>query len=151
MDSLRRFFPELSDEEVTQLVEVEVSLPHGRTASLAELLAGWAAHVDRLDADAQRDVERVDSWTEHDYVAALHIRDQVEQALGVAAAPTQRLAVEHLARADARFEGMTSPDVEHLLDSVIDRSEAGSGWWWARVPSQGPVRDGLLRLAGRRD
>jgi hypothetical protein len=148
VDRLRRFFPGLGDDEVAELVATEVPLSYGRTSSLAELLAGWAAHVDRLDAEAQRATEHVESWTEHDYVAALHIRDQVEQGLLAAADSVRRLAVDYLARADGRFKVMTSPDSEHLLDVVIDRGERGEGWWWARIPNQGPVRDGLLRLAG---
>ncbi len=151
MDRLRRYFPEMGDDEIAQLAATEVSLSHGRTSSLAELLAGWAAHVDQLDAEAQRTTEHADSWTEHDYVAALHIRDRVEQGLLAAPDAVRHLAADCLARADGKFEVMTIPDNEHLLEVIVSRSERGEGWWWARIPVRGPVRDGLARLAGRSD
>ena len=70
----------LSDDHLDQLEATMVPLGYGRTRSVADLVVGWAAQVNKLHADSDlRPGEDRDSWNAHDSVAALIIRGFVER------------------------------------------------------------------------
>jgi hypothetical protein len=45
--------------------------------------------------------------------------------------------------ADELFRSFTEGVGSTWVDSIGLADEKGGGWWWARVPSHGPVRDEL--------
>lgn len=154
MTDLRRWLPGLTDEELAALSAVPVPEGHGRVTSLAELVAGWASHVERLSAESARtgaDPDDASVWTPDDFVGALHLRNRV--AAGIAATPAPLLAAAEraVAAADARFTALTEPDDDGLLDAAVRPGDRLSGWWWHRVPRRGPIRDELVAWAKGRE
>jgi len=80
-------------------------------------------------------------WSVHDYIAALYIRDKVEQCLKQAgcAEPAGPFTVQ---AADELLRSFTVPDAEERLSSI--RSDLPRDpWWWNRVPPIGPVAQDL--------
>lgn len=143
---IRHFLLGLDEDQVAVLTAFEVHEAHDRITSLAELVAGWAGHVDRLISETTRSVSDRDIWTEHDYVAALHLRDRLAAGLKSAPESVTSLAKDAVAAADLRFESWTIGDSKRLLARVVPSTELGPDWWWHRVPRQGPVVDSLLRV-----
>lgn len=150
MADVRRFLPGLNDDQFETLTSYEVLEAHNRVTTLAELVAGWTAHVDRIEAESTRSLGDRDVWAEHDFVAMLHLRDRL--AAGLQQAPTRIAAlVEPLVLAsDQRFEAITAPDSTQLLERVVPEPERGTDWWWQRVPLGGPIVEALQRVPDRR-
>src|ERR1700680_1263441 len=73
----------LTVAEMEQLDAIEVFLSPDRCRPLRSLIDGWAKHVARLNLE-HRSIHADDptSWTVWDYIAALLIRDWVEEGMG---------------------------------------------------------------------
>lgn len=139
----------VSPRERERLEAEVVDLGHDRVRPLAGLIQGWADHVDRLVAERDVDPDDGSRWTPDDLVAALYIRDFVERGLRHLPAdlkPAARRAIEPV---DAAFAGFTVQDSEGLLRRWLHGDEPGDGWWWGRVPTEGPVAHDLRELHRR--
>lgn len=114
-----------------------VSVSQDRSITVENLLIGWQQHIRRLHREATG-VAATDAWGMDDYVAALCLRDflaSAEDDLGPAHA---RELAEAVRGADHLLLSFTVADP----DRVVQRAsgiDAGSGWWWARMPASGPV------------
>lgn len=140
---------ELSEDERARLESTTVPLGHGRTRTAADLIVGWAAHVTRLGRELDRRLaEHREVWNAHDYVAALLIRGLVERALDGLDEELRASASRAVQRFDDQLRSFTEPDERGLLRRFA-AADAGSQWWWERIPTSGPVRDDLLAFAER--
>jgi hypothetical protein len=136
-----------SDQQSLQAATVDIG--HGRTRTAADLIVGWAAHVAKLESQrGLRPSEDRDAWNAHDYVAALIIRDLAERALSILDADLRERAVAALAVSDEVLRSFTEPD-ERALVRTFAQSDAGTGWWWSRVPRTGLVRRQLEQSIGQ--
>lgn len=124
----------------TSLEQVVVRLSDTREITLVELLGAWRAHVERIHNELgfDRDV----GWTAHDLVAALLLRDRIEDALAPQPAGVRAEAMEVLAGPDTMFSDMTVQDADGLVRRFAENEDA-SGWWWSRLPRRGPIRADL--------
>lgn len=113
-----------------------------RPRPLLELVDSWCRHVLRLAREA--DAEDADlAWGVHDYVAALCIRDAVDEGLGGQGAVPATIEI-----ADELFLRFTRPDDQDRLRLVEPPRDQ---WWWHRVPTTGPVAAELVEIATRSD
>jgi hypothetical protein len=141
----------LSDDHLDQLEATMVPLGYGRTRSVADLVVGWAAHVNKLHAESDlRPGEDRDSWNAHDYVAALIIRGFVERGLDLLGDELRSAASQLVGRFDGLFGSFTEADEQHLVRRFAGE-DAGPQWWWQRIPRSGPVRAELLGVTGAND
>jgi hypothetical protein len=130
------------------LARVVVELPHGRAKTLAELVDGWAAHVDRLYEERNRDlVQAPMAWGAHDYLAALSLRSMVASALERQDADIRQIANAVVRPADDKFISFTERDLGRVVERFAGQSHDDSAWWWHRLPVSGPVRAELLPVA----
>lgn len=106
-----------------------------RTA-LVSLVESWSGHVARF----LRELElswvdtTLDVWGVRDLAAAYYIRDQIESLL-VQAHASRPHSVE---LADAVLVSFTAESAFDWLTQTGDTP--GTGWWWQRIPTRGPVR-----------
>jgi hypothetical protein len=139
----------LDERQRAALEDTQVSLGHGRTSTVASLIVGWAGHVNRLHAE--RDLgpgQDSDAWTPHDYVAALLIRERVQDALDQLGPELRQAASRAVAVFDELLNSFTEPDDRQVLRR-FSTVEPGEQWWWRRIPASGPVRTDLDRYAER--
>jgi hypothetical protein len=116
---------------------VELNGPRDKPA--ASWLDGWRQQVGRF-----RDESMVPrhKWTDltlhrHDWVGALSLRDIVQRAVDEHRGSLPEQATAWLELVDNFMRSFTE-EVDGWAP-VEDRSE---GWWWSRLPVDGPVRAG---------
>jgi hypothetical protein len=137
---------DLNTEERARLEATPVSLGHGRSRTLADLVVGWAAHVTRLLAERDLPIqERRDAWNAHDYVAALIIRGMLERGLALVDGELRQKVAQVVSKFDEQLRSFTEPDEQGVLRRFAS-DEAGNQWWWERIPRTGPIRDDLNAL-----
>jgi hypothetical protein len=114
----------LSGDDRARLASTEVPLGYGRTRSAADLMVGYAAHVNRLGAEhVLHPGDDRDQWNAHDLVGTLIIRGFVQRALDLLDGELRSRAAVAVARVDER---------------------GGTGF-----PRSGPVRTELHRFEER--
>lgn len=128
-----------------RLSEVIVALPYDRTTTLAELVDGWAKHVERLRAEQDRSFDDPDVWGAHDYIAALYLRDFIIAGLDQSPADVRSSALGLVRSADEAFRSFTEPDLRGVVSRFSGEPHPDEIWWWKRLPISGPVREELLR------
>ncbi len=129
----------------------EASVPLGpHRSTLGSLVQAWGAHVrrfvDELDIDP---TDPQDRWTPHDFVAALYIRTFVQDGLEKLPPGTVTVAERALAPVDEEFRAFTEHDDANLLEPWLTGDLLGAGWWWQRIPREGPVRFDMNELHER--
>jgi hypothetical protein len=135
---------DLSGEVSAQLRASMVDIGYGRTRAMYDLILGWAAHVRRLKEERVASLLTNPSvWNEHDYVAALFIRDFVEAGLSLLDNSLVSVAQQLISRVDAEYMSFTQAGCRELLARVAQIDTANRGWWWDRMPTSGPVFDQL--------
>lgn len=137
----------LTQDDRQRLEATAVSLGHGRSMSVADLVVGWAAHVTKLSDERNlKPGEDRDAWNGHDYIAALIIRGFVERGLDLIDGECRARATQVVDRIDRVLTSYTEPDTQGFVRRfAID--DAGPQWWWDRLPQSGPVREELLAAA----
>jgi len=138
----------LSAGDRDRLEATQVPLGYGRARTAADLIVGYAAHINKLVAEHDLQPEDRDAWNAHDYVATLIIRDLVERGLGLLDDDLRARAAQAIAHVDDQLTTYTEPDQRHLVRRFA-AEEAGRDWWWDRIPRSGPVRVQLLGFAER--
>jgi hypothetical protein len=132
--------------DVKDLSTTPVKLPDGKEASLLELVDDWADRVLRLEEKAQSAAFDTDLKGIRQFVAALKVRDRLEEAL---AANTRGSSAPALVRAvDALYRAYTLKD-DHKVLSKLDEAAPTQPWWWERIPAEGPLAAEFSRQARR--
>jgi hypothetical protein len=140
---------DLTEEDRSTMEATAFDLGHGHSRSVADLVVGWAAHVNRLHSELYlRPGEDNEAWTAHDYVAALIIRDFVENALRLLPRAVEDHALTAVTKHDELLRSFTEPDATGILQHFAPQ-EWNSHWWWQRLPQAGPVRQDLDAFAAR--
>lgn len=129
MPSWEHLLSGVSHEGVEELLSWQVQDAHGRKTSLAELVAGWCAHVIRLREDVSLGRDQASSWSKFDYIAALHLRDRL--SVGVQGAPEslREIAMPVMGQADEQFRRFTEADVHGLVSRVDPGNTDPAAWW----------------------
>jgi hypothetical protein len=79
-------------------------------------------------------------------VAALEIRDRVENALAHLDPPLRERARAFVERIDQQYRSFTRDDHQQILGRVLGADLATrSSWWWSRVPASGPIAEDLTQ------
>lgn len=139
----------LSADDRARLESLQVPLGHGRTRTVADLLVGYGAHINKLFAERDLEPSRNrDAWNAHDYVATLVLRGLAERGLGLLDSDMRAKVTQAVARVDERLRAFTEPDQDHLVRRFA-AEDAGPQWWWDRIPRSGPVRVELLGFGER--
>jgi hypothetical protein len=111
----------------------------GSRLDAISMAASWAAHVNKLDHDRHLAADDHSVWTEHDLVAALFVRDFLHNALVLLpsdlAARIEKLTTD----ADDLFRSFTSEDSGIRITKIAEVNPEGRGWWWYRLPTDGPI------------
>lgn len=82
-------------------------------------------------------------WNEHDYVAALFIRDFIETGLSLLDKSMVSAAQKLVSLADTEYISFTRDGYRALLGRAAQIETEDRGWWWDRIPTSGPVSDQL--------
>jgi hypothetical protein len=137
-----------AEDDVDPLATVTVTLPFGRTKRLSDLVDGWAAHVQRLQAEEHSSLDDPLVWGADDYIGALHLRDLV--VTGVDQSPPEifDVALARVASVDDAFMSFTEPDLRGIIERFSGEEHSESEWWWRRLPKSGPAREELEQVTG---
>jgi hypothetical protein len=137
-----------AEDDVDPLATVTVTLPFGRTKRLSDLVDGWAAHVQRLQAEEHSSLDDPLVWGADDYIGALHLRDLV--VTGVDQSPPEifDVALARGASVDDAFMSFTEPDLRGIIERFSGEEHSESEWWWRRLPKSGPAREELEQVTG---
>ncbi|UFS58285.1 hypothetical protein [Subtercola endophyticus] len=124
------------------LDNVMVSLSDTREIRLSKLLSAWSQHVERLRNEVMTS-NSDSSWTPHDLVAALILRDRVSDALNEFPLLSDAANAAGLTAADRVFKAITIEDPDELVVSFASKQRPAQ-WWWSRLPKSGSIRDDLV-------
>jgi hypothetical protein len=131
-------FQHIDDEIKSRFREMSVDIGYGRSLSMYDLVLGWDVHVRRLLNELGENLEgNPNIWNEHDYVAALGIRDFVERGIGVLDSDLSKVARELVSQVDSEYISFTQDGYRDLLGRVAGLGLAKNDWWWDRVPREG--------------
>lgn len=138
---------DVSDEAIASLRETRLDLGDGFTKNAADLVLGWAQHVVRLKVEADGATPAELAWNAWDYVAALVLRELCEIHL-VKSSNAGVDAMRVLAATDEVLRSFTEDDPRGVVRRFA-ADDAGTGWWWSRIPASGPIRTELDGWASR--
>jgi hypothetical protein len=114
---------------------------------LVRSLVGWQVHIERFARELDTPESTDDLvWNGDDYVAALIMRDAIEEALCLLSAASRQKVDAWLAPVDDSFRQITEPlaDPDSLRRHAIQEELRPShDWWWTRAPLRGPVKRDL--------
>jgi hypothetical protein len=133
---------ELSNDEHAALVAFEAQLHREGWAefvSVARALNGW----DELSRTLNRYEATID-----DYTNDLYDREVLDLALKSLPAQLREKLAAAIDPIDERFRQASVADTDHQLGR-FHRIDDMPGWWWRRIPSEGPLADYLAAAAGR--
>lgn len=121
------------------------------TQSLLDLIDAWAGRVLKLLSDTAPGVDPNDgaTWTIHDLIGALYLRDAIERGLHKLmeiAGSTAELAT--VTAIDELFSTFTLDD-ERGVVHLVDTEAPNSPWWWRRLPMAGPIAAEAREIADR--
>ncbi len=128
----------------TSLAELSrIPVLWGRQITLTDLVNEWAARVVQHHADSQNDAAARDPWGLDDLEGSYFVRDQLHY----------EFLLHNLGRSpvldsiDSLLITFTSVSTQPSLAKLAG-AEEDAGWWWARIPTRGLVRqeyEGLQR------
>ncbi|TDP98085.1 hypothetical protein EV186_1031065 [Labedaea rhizosphaerae] len=130
---------EFTEDERAALAADAVALPDGSTPDAATLAVAWAKHVSKLDADRALPYTDRSVWTEHDLAGSLFLRDNLERALTALRPALRERLADDVRAADEQFRSFTVEDSGRKIGFIAGVDVAGRGWWWFRVPKDGPI------------
>jgi hypothetical protein len=144
MQDIRASFTE---DELAELAADAVALLDDSKPDALTLAVAWATHVSKMDADRALPYSDRSVWTEHDLAASMFLRDNLERALA-ALRPQLRARIDEFVRAaDDRFRSYTVDDSGKRIAFIASVDVTGRGWWWFRVPVDGPIVQDLANYA----
>ncbi|GAA1370309.1 hypothetical protein [Streptomyces beijiangensis] len=139
---------QLSLDDLRALERVTIQMSNQRGITLTHLLASWKAHVEKLESDISLPSSDRSVWGAHDLIAALIIRDSIQDGLGALDAPLRSRFDSLLSEVDERFTSFTEPDALLRIEKVHARPEGEREWWWKRIPAAGPAREEVILYSG---
>ncbi|WP_326568868.1 hypothetical protein VSH64_45175 [Amycolatopsis rhabdoformis] len=125
-----------TDEELAEIGENKPSATRPDALGWAR---AWVLHVEKIDQGRALPQSDRSVWTEHDFAAALFIRDFVEAALGRLRPALADKVRECFTAADDLFRSFTVADSGDRIATIAGVDLEGRGWWWFRVPASGPI------------
>jgi hypothetical protein len=128
-----------TEDELSAIEAAAIHLASGDARTALQLEASWAANIEKIDSDRVRSADDHSAWTEHDLAGALFVRDSLERALRQLPDAVREKVEQAVSRTDERFRGFTVDDPGHRMAKVAMVDRAGRGWWWYRVPADGPI------------
>lgn len=147
MANAEDLFQNIDGTIVARLRTMPVDIGYGRTRQLYDLILGWASHVDKLRQEQGSDQSANPvSWNEHDYVAALFIRDFVEKGLSGLDDLLVQAVSGLISKIDMEYMSFTQSGHRIVLSRVANVDTDARGWWWDRIPQSGPILDRLNRF-----
>ncbi|MFE2698485.1 hypothetical protein ACFXKI_54825 [Streptomyces mirabilis] len=138
----------LSIDDLDELERVTVQISSQRNITLTHLLASWKAHVEKLESDLSLPSSDRSVWGAHDLIAALIIRDSIQDGIGALDVTLRSRFGSLLSEIDKRFISFTEPDALLLIEKVDARPKSEREWWWKRIPAAGPTREELILYSG---
>ena len=138
----------LSSDDLHVLDRVNIQVSSQRSITLTHLLASWKAHVEKLEADLSLSSSDRSAWGVHDLIAALIIRDSIQDGMGALDAALGSRIEKLLSKIDKLFISFTEPDALLRLEKVDGRPRGECGWWWKRIPVAGPAREVAILYSG---
>lgn len=139
----------LGEADVTRINGVVVPASPDRSLGLADLVGAWREHLLKFESDLLVAADDRSTWGAHDYVAALVIRDLIAQGVALVSLDLRSRIERAVAELDQRFTNFSEPDPEGYTERIDGRSKPDRGWWWHRIPKNGPVREEILAYYGR--
>jgi hypothetical protein len=136
-----------TDQEIAEIGAHPVVLGESTERDAIDMAIAWDSHVRKIDADRSLPWADRSVWTEHDLVAALYIRDFLEQALNQLAVSLRDRLQHYVATVDEHFRSYTVDDPAGRIGKVAGVELAGRAWWWRRVPASGPIAQDLAGYA----
>lgn len=140
MQDIRASFAE---EDLAAMAADAVALPDGSTPDAVTLAVAWAKHVSKLDADRALPYTDRSVWTEHDLAGSMFLRDNLDRALAALRPPLRERVAAFVQPADEQFRSFTVDDSGERIAVIARVDVAGRGWWWFRVPADGPITQDL--------
>jgi hypothetical protein len=128
-----------------ELAEIAAGAPGPDKPDAVALAVAWANQVRKIDSDRSLPWSDRSVWTEHDLAGALFQRDFVEDALNQLRPELARRLRAYVTVADERFRSFTGTDSGERMGRIARVDPTGRGWWWFRVPVDGPIAQDLAR------
>ncbi|WHM36620.1 hypothetical protein [Streptomyces sp. BPTC-684] len=138
----------LHPDDLRALEGVIVHLSGQRSITLPQLLASWKHHVEKLEADLSLPSSDRSVWGAHDLVAALVLRDFIQDGLGALDVALRSKFEILLSEIDSLFISFTEPDDLLRVEKVDARPGSEREWWWKRIPVTGPAREEVILYSG---
>lgn len=137
------FAAHFSCAELLELESCSYPLPD-RALTTLDLIMAWARHVRKIDADRVKSGDDRDVWVAHDLVAAMFLRDFLENCLQRLSPTLAGKSLGEVKKIDDQFLLMTQDDEDGLVERVAGETLTGKPWWWNRIPNFGPLLEDLL-------
>jgi hypothetical protein len=141
------FLDGFDEDELSAIQAAAIRLASGDERTAPQLATAWAANIEKIDSDRARPADDHRVWTEHDLAGALFVRDSLERALGQLPPPLRAKVERVVAPTDERFRSFTVDDSGRRMAAVAMVEPTGRGWWWYRVPADGPIVADLAQWA----
>lgn len=134
---------DLDAHELEQVQQTNVPLSEWRSRNPIELIEAWRAHVDKIDTDRTLSTDDHSAWVAHDLVAALSMRDFVDDARHALPPELRAKIDQHLTDIDDHWHSITEHDPHGKAGTIAELDTSTRGWWWHRIPTHGPMRDDI--------
>jgi hypothetical protein len=123
-----------------------------RPQPLLDLVDAWAGRVLKPLSDTDPGVNPNDAatWTVHDLVGALYLRDAVERGVRKLSEShaNARAEIAVVTAVDELFRMFTVDDERGIIH-LVDPGAPSEPWWWHRLPAVGPVAGEADTIANR--
>lgn len=139
-----------SAEDVDRLRNIAVDVAVERSIDLADLLCGWAGHVEKIERDMPLPSSDRSVWGAHDLIAAYAIREFLQSGLGELDGDFRARVELVVSASDEKLRSFTEPDLNSCIEKMTGRVDANRGWWWRKIPIGGPVREEAMEFCGLR-
>lgn len=136
----------IGEELLITIGSVSVGVSEDRDIRLVDAICAWREHVLRLARETALPPDDPFAWGVYDVVAALVIRDLLEEARECLPHDTKSGATAAVSEIDGWFEEYTEPDADRRLERLDGRYREDGAWWWRRVPREGRPRMELEQL-----
>jgi hypothetical protein len=103
----------------------------------------WAANVEKIYRDRSLTAADLKAWSEHDLAGALFARDRLESGLRTLPVALQERMQGCIDVADDLYRSFTVADSGRRMSRIAQIEPTGMGWWWFRVPGDGPIAEDL--------
>jgi hypothetical protein len=136
------YYEGFSDAELSDIKSQPYQVGR-RSFTVLELLAAWAAHVEKIDKDRTKSSSDPKVWGAYDLLAAMSMRSSLEKSMSQMHDSIRAKISALTAEIDKQFVSITQPDEKHLVAEFEEADLSNRPWWWHRIPDSGPILDEL--------